>query len=1049
MGDRVGIQLLGPVELRTATDGFVALPGPQRRAVLALLALRLGRVVAVERFFELLWGEEPPARARAALQGHIAALRKVLADTPFDLCTRAPGYLLTGPPEQVDGLRFETLAALAAEHADHPGRAGDAEAIGRLEQALGLWTGAALADLPDTELRRALAGRLEENRTRALIDWARLRLRQGSGAAAVPALEQRVRADGLREEVVALLIRCLHQAGRPADALAVYHHARELLDRELGMVPGAELQAALSQVLTEEPADPGPAGPGAAARPEAPEAAAGPEALSGAEGLSRAEGPSLAEALSGAGAAAGSGGPVRSGSAAEPAPRHEPDPDEPSAPRQLPRQPAGFVGRAPESRWLDQECGPERTGDGLAVVVGPAGTGKSATVVRWAHQAAAGFPDGQLFVDLRGFDPAGPVDPAEVLGQFLLALGVPESTVPEDPAGRAALYRARTADLRLLVLLDNARNAGHIADLLPAGPDCATVVTSRSTLEDLVVTEGAAMLRMGALPDGDALRLLERSLAPERVRAEASAAEQLIELCDHLPLALRIATSRLAARPDWTIADLVAELADERTRLLALEADGAVSIRSALMLTYRHLSARAATLLTLLAAHPGRDVDTPAAAALLNAGPAAARAALGELAAHHLLGESAPGRYSRHDLIRLFSVELLAEQPDETRRLVLERLLDYYVTAVQHCGDHLQPGQDSYGERVHPPAVLPPATDTRSALGWFRAEQSTIRALVATATAADPERAWRLAMSSSALYYGSSRLTDWLSCLRAGERAALQCGDRLAIALLREATANALLGLERRTEAAVAIQRAVDDTTPADGFAHTRSLATQSLSTGLLGDPAGGAALAAAAVELAEESGDPHELSFTLGYAASASLMAGDPEGALRRARKARALLPDRPAATIHAWSMLTEAHALQALGLAEASELAWARLLVTCEQAGFLHLHAVSEQAYAAFLQTLGREAEALEHLRAAVGLYRLHGHQAGSIPRTPEAIERALAHGTPRRTPLGDARGPVPVPHQAAPGSTAGAGADGPDDSTGAYPGWAARTGRSARIA
>ncbi|MFI9328613.1 BTAD domain-containing putative transcriptional regulator [Kitasatospora sp. NPDC052868] len=1010
MGDRVGIQLLGPVELRTASDGFVALPGPQRRAVLALLALRLGRVVAVERFFELLWGEEPPARARAALQGHIAALRKVLADTPFDLCTRAPGYLLTGPAEQVDALCFETLAVRAGDGAERPGRAGDAEAIRLLEQALGLWTGAALVDLPDTELRRALAGRLEENRTKALIGWARLRLRQGSGAAAVPALEQRVRADGLREEVVALLIRCLHQAGRPADALAVYHHARELLDRELGMVPGAELQAALTQVLAEEPA-----GPDVLPPPATPSgtAAAHPEA------------------------------------AADPAPRHEPDPDEPSTPRQLPRQSAGFVGRAPESRWLDQECGPDRTGDGLAVVVGPAGTGKSATVVRWAHQAAAGFPDGQLFVDLRGFDPAGPVDPAEVLGQFLLALGVPEATIPEDLAGRAALYRARTGDLRLLVLLDNARNAGHIADLLPAGPDCATVVTSRSTLEDLVVTEGAAMLRLGALPDGDALRLLERSLAPERVRAEAAAAEQLIELCDHLPLALRIASSRLAARPDWTIADLVAELADERTRLLALEADGAVSIRTALMLTHRHLSARAATLLTLLAAHPGRDVDTPAAAALLGAGPAAARAALGELAAHHLLGESAPGRYSRHDLIRLFSVELLTEQPDETRRLVLERLLDYYVTAVQHCGDHLQPGQDSYGERVHPPAVLPLTADTRSALGWFRAEQSTIRALVATATAVDPERAWRLAMSSSALYYGSSRLTDWLSCLRAGERAALQCGDRLAVALLREATANALLGLQRREEAAAVIQRAVDDTTPADGFAHTRALATQSLSTGLLGDPAGGAALAAAALELAEESGDPHEISFTLGYAASASLVAGDLEGALRRARETRALLPHHPAATIHAWSMLTEAHALQALGLPEASELAWARLLVTCEEAGFLHLHAVSEQAYAAFLQSLGREAEALQHLRSAVGLYRLHGHQAGSIPGTPAAIERSLrARGAPAGAPR-DIPGPTAVPHQAAPGSAAGAGPDGPDDSTGAYPGWAARTGRSARIA
>ncbi|MER6399983.1 BTAD domain-containing putative transcriptional regulator [Kitasatospora sp. NPDC001603] len=970
------------MELRTGSDGYVALPGPQRRAVLALLALRLGRVVAVERFFELLWGEDPPARARAALQGHVAALRKVLAATPFELSTRAPGYLLTGPAEQVDALRFEALSARAGEHADRTDRGADAEAIGLLERAMGLWTGAALADLPDTELRRALAGRLEEAGTRALIGWARLRLRQGSGAAAVEALEQRVRADGLREEVVALLVRCLHQAGRPADALAVYHQTRELLSRELGMVPGAELQAALARVLAEEPAagtvpGPGPAAPRAPASTRPPVAPEPPAAAD----------PPVVPAP-----------PV-----AGPAPAAAPAPVEPSKPRQLPRRPIGFVGRGPESHWLDRECGPDRTGDGLAVVVGPAGVGKSATVIRWAHRTAAGFPDGQLFVDLRGFDPAGPADPAEVLGQFLLALGVPEAAIPEDRASRAGLYRARTGDLRLLVLLDNAHSAAHVADLLPAGPDCAAVVTSRTSLEDLVVTEGAAILRLEALPEGDALRLLERSLAPERVLAEAAAAERLIELCDHLPLALRIASSRLAARPDWTITDLVAELSDERTRLLALETDGAVSIRTTLMLTHRHLSDRAATLLTLLAAHPGREVDTAATAALLGTDPATARDALGELAAHHLLGESAPGRYSRHDLIRLFSVELLAEQPPELRRLAVERLLDYYVTAVQHCGEHLEPGQDGYGERAHPPAALPAASDTRAALDWFRAEQSTIRALVDTAGAVDPERAWRLAMSSSALYYGSSRLADWLSCLRAGERAAEQCGDRVATALLRGASANALLGLERREEGAEAARRAVADTTPADGFAHIRALATASLGTALLGDPVRATALAAAAVALAEESGSAHRTSYALGYAASAALMAGDHDGALRRARETRALLPDHPAATIHAWSMLTEAHALQALGLAEASELAWARLLVTCEQAGFLHLQAVSEECYAAFLRTQGREEEATEHLKAAVGLYRLHRHQAGSPSGVPAAIERSLRPPPAGPAPVG----------------------------------------------
>ncbi|GHH77255.1 hypothetical protein GCM10018781_50380 [Kitasatospora indigofera] len=951
MGDRVGIRLLGPVELRTASGGFAALPGAQRRAVLAVLALRLGRVVPVERFFELLWGEEPPARARAALQGHVAALRKILVGTPFDLGTRAPGYLLTGPAEQVDALRFEALAARAGEHAERAGPGADAEAIGLLERALGLWTGAALADLPDTELRRALAGRLEEARTKGLIGWARLRLRQGSGAAAVPALELRVRADRLREDVVALLVRCLHQAGRPADALAAYHHARQLLDRELGMVPGAELRAALSEVLAGAPA----AGPGPGGPPAAP------------------------------------GGP-----AAGPAPGSGAGPAEPSPPRQLPRRPAGFVGREAESRWLDSECGAGRTGDGLAVVAGPAGAGKSATVVRWAHRAAGGFPDGQLFADLRGFDPAGPADPAEVLGRFLLALGVPESAVPEGRAGRTALFRARTAERRLLVLLDNAHSAEQVTDLLPAGADCATVVTSRSALEGLVVAEGAAVLRLTALPGVDARRLLERSLGPERVHAEAAAAEHLAGLCDHLPLALRIAASRLAARPGWTISGLVAELADERTRLSALETDGEVGIRSTLLLTRRRLSPPAADLLTLLAVHPGREVDAPAAAALLGTGLDAARAALGELAAHHLLGESAPGRCGRPGLVRAFGAELLAEQPAGTGRLALGRLLDHYGTAVRHCGEHLEPGQDGH-DGAHPPAVLPAVSDTRGALDWFRAEGPTVRALVGRAAGADPARAWRLALGSSALYGGSGRPGDWLDCLEAGARAAERCEDRVATALLRGATAHALIALERPEEADAAARRAVAATTPADGPAHVRALAARSLGAALLGDHAAATRSAAAAVALAEESGSGPLTAHALGHAASAALLAGDHQGALRRARAARDQLPGHPATTVHARSMLTEARALQALGQAEASELAWARLLVTCEQAGFAHLRAVSAQSYAAFLRALGREAEAVGHLRSAVGLFRPHGHQAVSSPgRAPAAVERSRRGGS-----------------------------------------------------
>ncbi|MEU3567623.1 AfsR/SARP family transcriptional regulator, partial [Kitasatospora sp. NPDC036755] len=249
------IRLLGPVELRVGTDGFAGVAGAQRRAVLALLALRLGRLVTMDQLCELLWAEQPPPSARAAVQGHVAALRKVLADTPFELRTRDSGYLLAGPADAVDALRFEELAGAAEERT---GLGDRTAAVALLEEALRLWRGEALADLPDTPLRAAAVDRLQQSRTAALLFWAGLRLGQGAGASAVPLLEQGVRRDGLREELVALLMRCLHQAGRSAQALTVYHQARVRLDEELGIRPGPALRAALAEVLADDRPAPAP-----------------------------------------------------------------------------------------------------------------------------------------------------------------------------------------------------------------------------------------------------------------------------------------------------------------------------------------------------------------------------------------------------------------------------------------------------------------------------------------------------------------------------------------------------------------------------------------------------------------------------------------------------------------------------------------------------------------------------------------------------------------------------------------------------------------------
>ncbi|WP_316525764.1 AfsR/SARP family transcriptional regulator [Kitasatospora brasiliensis] len=934
------IRLLGPVELRVGADGFASVAGAQRRAVLALLALRLGHLVTVDQLCELLWDEQPPASARAAVQGHVAALRKVLADTPFELCTRDSGYLLAGPADAVDALRFEELTAAAEERAASGARTA---AVALLEEALRLWRGEALADLPDTPLRAAAVDRLERSRTAALLRWAGLRLGQGAGASAVPLLEQGVRADGLREELVALLMRCLHQAGRSAEALTAYHRARVRLDEELGIHPGPALRAALAEVLADD-------------RATEPAAAAAPV----------------------------------------------PVPTPARVPRQLPRRHPDFVGRVTDLARLDRACGPGRAGDGPVLVVGPAGVGKSALVTAWAHRAAGRFPDGVLHAGLRGLDPDGPARPEDVLAGFLRALGVPEADVPAGRPARAALYRERTGGRRLLVLLDDAADAEQVADLLPEGPESTAVVISRCSLEGLVALDGAALLRLAALPEDDALQLLERALTPERLRAEPEAAARLAGLCDRLPLALRIAAARLADRPDWAIAELVAELADERTRLAVLDADGTLSATGSIHLTYRRLSDSAAGLLTALAAHPGREVDAPASAALLAGDTAAAHRAIGELASHHLLTATSPGRHARTDLVRLFGAERLAERPGEHRRLLRERLADYYLAALQHCGFYLDPGQEETGPPVHPPRALPAAADIRTALDWFDAEEPAISALVADPDT-DPARAWRLALTCGSLYYGAGRFTDWLGSARLGLAAAERCGDPVAVALLLHCRAQALVALERRPEAAETTRRAVAAVESVAGpgaeSVRVRALATLALVTAMLGNSAEATRLAARATSLALEYGNRRRLVDAKVHQGWVSLAVGDREGAQRHSREARELLPATPVTQVHLWSLLTEAQALPPTVRGDTADLAWHRLLAACEEAGLLYLHAITEQSYAAHLSAHGRGPEVAGRLRTALDRFRSVDRQAGYLSEFTIGLEEALDLRTGRR--------------------------------------------------
>ncbi|MEU6268304.1 AfsR/SARP family transcriptional regulator [Saccharopolyspora shandongensis] len=403
-------------------------------------------------------------------------------------------------------------------------------------------------------------------------------------------------------------------------------------------------------------------------------------------------------------------------------------------PSQLPRENRGFVGRGAELSQLDaalDDDGPIR------ILTGPAGVGKTALALRWAHQVAADFEDGCLFVDLRGFDDADPVAPEQALSGFLRALGVPAARIPDDLDERAALYRSVLVDRRLLVVLDNARSAAQVRPLLPGNSGCAVLVTSRSRLDDLAATEGAVRLSLPVLGRESAVAVLRLLLGSERVAAEPAAAAELAELCDRLPLALRIAAARGSSHPHFTIRSLADIYSDERHRLARLSLpDSGGSIHAVLTTSYRRLDAASARLFRLLGEHPGAEVDYFAAAALAGTTLRDNQPRLENLVAVNLLQVTGPGRYGRHDLIRLHSATLAAGEPAADRDAAITRLLDYYLHAAESGlraveGSARRPGQQA----AHPLAELPDLPTAQAALNWFRTEEANIQHALTLATA--------------------------------------------------------------------------------------------------------------------------------------------------------------------------------------------------------------------------------------------------------------------------------------------------------------------------
>ncbi|MEV4416710.1 helix-turn-helix domain-containing protein [Catellatospora sp. NPDC049609] len=446
----------------------------------------------------------------------------------------------------------------------------------------------------------------------------------------------------------------------------------------------------------------------------------------------------------------GQPGPAPSG--ATPGARPAPAPSAGQAgPAQLPAALAGFTGRAAQLRRLDDlldRAAGQSTALAVVLVVGTAGIGKTTLALHWAHRARPAFPDGQLYVDLRGFDPSGrAVTAGEAVRGFLDALGVPASRVPADLPAQAALFRSLLADRRMLIVLDNARDAGQVRPLLPGAPGCLVLVTARGDLDGLVAAEGAHLLVLDLLGDAEAAELLAARIGP-RAREEPEALARLADSCARLPLALALVGARAALRPQFPLGQLAGELAEAGRVLDTLRsADASTDLRAVFSWSHRMLAPGTARLFRLLSLAPGPDITGPAAASLAGVGQGRGAAMLAELARAQLVSEHAPGRFRFHDLLRAYAAEICAaEDSAEQRRAALHRLLDHYLHTACRAALLLAPDREPIEVKPPAPGAVPRRIGSeRAALAWFTAEQAVLAASIRRAAEEGfEEHAWQL-----------------------------------------------------------------------------------------------------------------------------------------------------------------------------------------------------------------------------------------------------------------------------------------------------------------
>jgi DNA-binding SARP family transcriptional activator len=770
----LAVSLLGPVDVYVARRP-AGIPQPGLRILLAMLALSANRVVPVAALIYALWQEDASRQREKNLHVQVHLLRRRLAELEpgrgsSRIITAPPGYLLELRDGELDAQAFASLAQQGRRLA----QAGDAVAASDvLGQALRLWRGPALGDVAYASPRlEAEAAGLEEQRLAVLEDQADADLAAGRHSDLSGHLRGMIAQYPLRERLHGQLMLALYRCGRQGDALAAYQQARQVLNSELGLDPGPQLQTLQQRILAGDsrldfsPSRPDPARPADPAAEGHPAADADPVAdAGGAPQTSGADDGTLGRD----GRARPGDGAQSDGSTAQTGALGPDDSLSPEAvPRQLPAGVRHFAGRDAELMELDAVLGEagETGGPTVVAITGTAGAGKTALALHWAHHAASRFPDGQLHVNLRGYDPCGtPVSPTHAIRGLLHGLGVARAQIPDTLEEQAGLYRSLLADRQMLILLDNARDAEQVRPLLPGGAGCLVLVTSRSALAGLVAAENAYPIPLGLLAHRDAAALLAARLGPEPTAAEPAAVAQIVKLCAGLPLALAIAAARAAGQPSIPLSALADELAEEPDLLDALDTgDQMTSLRAVFSWSYRQLSELAARMFRLLAVQPGPDISVSAATSLAGVLRPQARRNLAELASASLITEHGPGRYVLHDLLRAYAAEQAPDAGEESeRRAAKARFIDHYLHTA-HAGTLLLA---PLGHPIVLDAPLQGVTpeqlaDRDEALAWFKAELKVLLATVALAAAAGFDRpAWQLPWTLRSFLDAQGRWHDW------------------------------------------------------------------------------------------------------------------------------------------------------------------------------------------------------------------------------------------------------------------------------------------------